>query len=120
MRPSSGSTSAIRRSQRNAPSNWRWGTSRRGGKTNTPMGRVQTVPQPPSGASGNNALGEGLLSQCPQGGQCYNSALCRGLLTTAPPAGAYNNSAPLQGGILKPPALRVVVDLIVTSRATYH
>jgi hypothetical protein len=110
MRQSSGSTSAIRRSKRNAPSNWRWGTSRRGGKASTPMGRVQAVPQPPAGASCNSALSRGPPATAPPVGACYNSALSRGLPTTAPPAGAYHNSAPLQGGILKPPALRVVVD----------
>src|SRR5262249_38916988 len=74
------------------------------------MGRVQVGPQPPTG---------GLLQQCPQrgppvtappGGAGYNSALGIGLPTTVPSERACYNSAPLQGGILKPPALRVVVD----------
>ena len=59
--PSSGNTSAIKRSKRNAPSNGRWGISHHGGKVSTLMGRVQVGPQPPTGASCNSALGEGLL-----------------------------------------------------------
>jgi hypothetical protein len=51
------------------------------------MGRVQTVPQPPVGASCNSALCEGLLQQRPLRGQAI----------TVPSARASYNSAPCGG-----------------------
>src|SRR5919205_3743123 len=116
MRQSSDSTSGIRRSKRNALSNWRWGILHRGSKDHTITGRVQAVPQPPGGppttvpserASRDSAPCGGRPSQCPRKRAAYNSAPCGGI----------PNRAPLQGGILKPPALRVVVDFYVSFAA---
>jgi hypothetical protein len=78
---------------------------------------------PPTGASYDGASRGGLLQQRPQQGHpatvpseraSYNSAFSRRLLITVPSERASCNSAPLQGGILKPPALRVVVDLVAS------
>jgi putative transposase len=52
----------------------------------------------------------GLLQQCPLRGQTITVPSEEGFLQQCPLRGQTHNSAPLQGGILKPPALRVVVD----------
>ncbi len=65
--------------------------------------RREGQPTHGAGPGSPSAPGGGLLQRCP----------LRGPPATAPPVGAYHNSAPLQGGILKPPALRVVVDFML-------
>jgi len=77
---------------------------------------------PPTGACYDGASRGGMLQQRPQQGHpatvpseraSYNSAFSRRLLITVPSERASCNSAPLQGGILKPPALPVVVDSLL-------
>ena len=50
------------------------------------------------------------MQQCPLRGQTITVPSEEGFLQQCPLRGQTHNSAPLQGGILKPPALRVVVD----------
>ncbi len=59
------------------------------------------MPAPPKGAPYDSALWEGCLQQ---------RLLKKAIPITVPSERASCNSAPLEGGILKPPALRVVVD----------
>ena len=78
---------------------------------------------PPTKASYDGASRGGIFPQRPHQGHpatvpsaraSDNRAFSRRLLITVPSARASCNRAPLQGGILKPPALRVVVDLADT------